>query len=92
MMVYEVRRPTKDEARRIAQRMYQALLSEHSWPFASELSADALDALSSVPPREMKKRLLDALGQARMNRRDHIEPQDIGKMATREQRGIGFTF
>lgn len=91
MMVYEVRRPTKDEARRIAQRMYQALLSEHSWSFANELGADALDALSSVPPREMKKRLLDALGQARMNRRDYIAPQDIGKTASRGQRGIGFT-
>jgi ATP-dependent Lon protease len=91
MMVYEVRRPTKDEARRIAQRMYQALLREHSWPFVSSLSDDSLDTLASVPPREMKKRILDALGQARMQRRDYVQPSDIGRTAAREQKRIGFT-
>ncbi len=90
MMVYEVRRPTRDEARRIGQRMYQALLREHAWSFAPQLGDDALDALAAVPPREMKKRILDALGQARLHRRDHVEPGDFGRAPSRERR-IGFT-
>ena len=89
MMVYEVRRPTRDEARRIGQRMYQALLREHSWSFAPQLGDDALDALAAVPPREMKKRILEALGQARLHRRDHVLPEDFTRAPARERR-IGF--
>ena len=83
------RRPTRDEARRIGQRMYQALLREHAWsPSLRELGDDALDALAAVPPREMKKRILDALGQARLHRRDHVEPGDFGRARPRKR--IGF--
>lgn len=90
MAVYEVRAPNVDEARRIGQRIYQALLGEHNWAFARELSDDALDRLATLPPREMKKRLLDALGQARLDKRDFVKPKDFGTMQARQTRRIGF--
>lgn len=91
MAVYEVRRPTHDEAREIGRAIYRGLLSEHRWAFLEELEDDALDILAEFPPREMKKRLLDALGQARLARRDYVTPEDFTRPATRSgARKIGF--
>jgi ATP-dependent Lon protease len=90
MAVYDVRSPTRDEAKRIGRSIYSGLLAEHRWRFAREITDEALDALSSVPPREMKKRLLDALGRARLAMRDFLRPDDFATAAPRLQRAMGF--
>jgi ATP-dependent Lon protease len=44
-----------------------------------------------MPPRDMKKLLLDAFGTARLAGRDHLEPEDIDakKLCGRRAR-VGF--
>lgn len=77
MAVYEVPAPTPQEAAVIATNVYRTLKMENDWAFASDLDADVLELLSRVPPREMKKMLLDALGSARVARRDYLAPSDV---------------
>ena len=50
-----------------------------------------LERLASIPPRDMKKLLLDAFGNARIAGRDHLVPEDIDakKLCGRKAR-VGF--
>lgn len=90
MAVYEVPAPTAEQARVIAQNAYQHLLIENAWPFETELTSDVLDRLAAVPPREMKKRLIDALGAAARDKRNALKADDIGCEHTSKKRSIGF--
>jgi ATP-dependent Lon protease len=55
------------------------------------LSGDVLDKLASIPPRDMRKLLLDALGTAKLAGRDHLLPEDVDsrKLCGRRAR-LGF--
>ncbi len=77
MNVYTVERPDEEGSRRIALSVYQALLDQHNWPFPPEPADSVLDRLAEIPPRDMKKLLLDAFGNARLAGRDHLVPEDI---------------
>jgi ATP-dependent Lon protease len=77
MNVYAIDRPDAAASRRIALMVYQAILDQHDWPFPSEPSDDVLDKLTGIPPRDMRKLLLDAFGNARMRDRDVLTPDDI---------------
>jgi ATP-dependent Lon protease len=91
MQVYEIPSPTPEQARHIAQRMYGGMLKEHTkWAFESELHDDALEALSRIAPREMKKKLLGALGEACLAHRDFITADDFGGAAVKTKQSIGF--
>ena len=50
-----------------------------------------IERLASIPPRDMKKLLLDAFGTARLAGRDHLVPEDIDakKLCGRRAR-VGF--
>jgi ATP-dependent Lon protease len=50
-----------------------------------------LDRLTTIPPRDMKKLLLDAFGTARLAGRDCLVPEDIDakKLCGRKAR-LGF--
>jgi ATP-dependent Lon protease len=91
MAVYEVPAPTRDQAAVIAGNIYAALKAENGWAFAPDLDGAVLELLSEVPPREMKRRLLDAMGAARVARRDYLTPQDVrAAHAKPKPRPIGF--
>ncbi len=91
MNVYAIERPDAEGSRRIAQAVYREILEQHNWPFPSEPSALVLDRLMTIPPRDMKKLLLDAFGNARLAGRDHLVPEDIDakKLCGRRAR-VGF--
>ena len=91
MNVYVIERPDQDGARRIALAVYHEILEAHRWPFPAEPSDDVLDTLAGVPPRDMRKLLLDAFGTARLADRDHLVPEDIDsrKLCGRRAR-VGF--
>lgn len=91
MNVYAIERPDAEGSRRIAQAVYREILEQHNWPFPSEPSALVLDRLMAIPPRDMKKLLLDAFGNARLAGRDHLVPEDIDakKLCGRRAR-VGF--
>jgi len=91
MNVYVIERADGEGARRIATSVYREILDQHNWPFPPEPSDALLDRLMTVPPRDMKKVLLDAFGTARLAGRDYLVPEDIDakKLCGRKTR-VGF--
>jgi ATP-dependent Lon protease len=90
MEVYEVPAPTFEQARTIAASIYGNLLRAHNWKFPPALSDDSLDAAARFKPREMRKRLLDAMGTAKMAGRSVVQPDDFGTSAVARKHSIGF--
>jgi ATP-dependent Lon protease len=91
MNVYEIDRPDAEGSRRIALSVYREILDAHRWPFPPEPSESVLDKLAAIPPRDMRKLLLDAFGTAQLAGRDHLIPDDIDsrKLCGRRAR-LGF--
>jgi ATP-dependent Lon protease len=91
MNVYAIDRPDADGSRRIALTVYREILDAHRWPFPGEPVDGVVERLASFPPRDMRKLLLDAFGNARLANRDHLVPEDIDatKLCGRKAR-IGF--
>lgn len=77
MNVYAIERPDAEGSRRIALAVYREILEQHHWPFPPEPDEAVVAKLAAIPPRDMKKLLLDAFGTARLGGRDHLLPEDI---------------
>jgi ATP-dependent Lon protease len=77
MNVYEIERPDAEGSRRIALAVYREILDAHRWPFPAEPAEAVIERLAAIPPRDMRKLLLDAFGTARLAGRDHLVPEDI---------------
>ena len=77
MNVYTIEQPDAHGALRIALAVYHEILDAHRWPFPHDPSESVLDRLSALPPREMRKLLVDAFGTARLANRDYLVPEDI---------------
>ena len=91
MNVFQIETPGPEAARHIAKQLYESIRKEHDWGqfFQSDVGDDVLDRLSDLPPREMRRALVTAFGNARLDGRDHIQAQDLPKSATARSR-IGF--
>lgn len=91
MNVYAIDRPDAEGSRRIALSVYREILDQHHWPFPPEPSEGLVERLATIPPRDMKKLLLDAFGTARLAGRDCLVPEDIDarKLCGRKAR-VGF--
>jgi len=90
--VYEIAPPDQDGARRIAQSIYSEIRCGHEWGlrFPDIPSEDVLDALAQLGPREMKRAITNAFGNAKLAGRLEMLPVDItDSRAPRKQR-IGF--
>ena len=91
MNVYEVCAPDRDAARSIAARLYRQIRAAHDWgqQFEAEPCDDVLDAMSELAPREMRRAWMTAFGNAKLDRRDHVDVADLPDV--RAKRGaIGF--
>ena len=82
---------TVDEARGIASRMCGSILSQHHWGrfFQAELGDEVLDQLARMPPRDMRRSLMTAFGNARLARRDRLLGVDLPDRSAPRQR-MGF--
>ena len=91
MNVFEISAPSLDAARKIAAHLYRSIRSEHDWGqrFEPEPIDDALDALATMAPREMRRALMTAFGNARLDNRYRIEPDDLPRAGSGKSR-IGF--
>jgi ATP-dependent Lon protease len=91
MNVYVIDPPDAEGSRLIALRVYQSILDQHRWPFPAEPAESVLDRVAGIPPRDMRKLLLDAFGNARIAGRDYLVPEDIDltKLCGRKAR-LGF--
>ncbi len=79
MNVYAIEPPDFDGSRRIAQGIYDELRGEHAWgrAFPTQLGAEALDRVARLKPREMRRVLLAAFGNAKLDGRDEVRADDV---------------
>ena len=89
--VYEIEAPDASGSRAIALSIYSDIRSAHDWgrQFPSVPSESALDKLASLAPREMRRALQAAFGNAKLAGRSELGPDDIQDGRSKKQR-IGF--
>lgn len=90
MNVFEIPRPDRDAARRIAARLYAEIVGDHDWGFPPEIPEAVLDSVAAMPPRDMRKVLLAALGAAKLDGRDQLTIRDLDAGRSGRTRKIGF--
>ncbi len=91
MNVYFIDRPDSSGAVKIALAVYRDILSDHNWGFPDEPEERVLAMLSEIPPRDMRKILIDAFGNARLEGRDRLIAKDLDiEKATRRKSRMGF--
>ncbi len=90
--VYEIEAPDEEGARRIAAGIYRELRDEHAWgrQFPETLAADALDRLAKLKPREMRRVMLTAFGNAKLAGRNEVLLADITEDRIARKPRIGF--
>ena len=91
LAVYEIEPPDAEGAARIARTLYGEIRGAHDWgrQFPEALSASALEKLAALPPREMRRAIQCAFGNAKIAGRTEVGPDDIQDPRARKQR-IGF--
>jgi ATP-dependent Lon protease len=92
MNVYSIDPPDAEGSRRIASVIYRELREDHSWGrlFPTELAADALDRIARLKPREMRRVMLTAFGNAKMAGRHEVLADDISDERIARKARIGF--
>jgi ATP-dependent Lon protease len=91
LAVYEIDPPDAEGAVRIAGNIYREIRNAHDWgrQFPEALSQSALDKLACMPPREMRRAIHSAFGNAKVAGRTEVGPDDIQDGRSRKPR-IGF--
>lgn len=92
MNVYEIPAPDMAGARRIAQRLYREIRDSHAWGarFPEQLEDPVLDRLAAVAPREMRRALMGAFGNAKLAGRVEIVAADLPSDRSARRQRIGF--
>jgi ATP-dependent Lon protease len=91
MNVFEVEAPDLDAARTIARNLYLSIRADHDWGnrFDPEPASDLLDVLAELAPRDMRRALMTGFGNARLQSREEIRPDDLPKPGSGKTR-VGF--
>lgn len=91
MNVFEIDPLTPAQARHIARRLYQSIRASHDWGsrFDAVPGDDLLDKLATLVPREMRRALMAAFGNARLASRGMVQVDDLPRSAAGKSR-IGF--
>ncbi len=91
MNVFEIAPPSAEAARKIAAHLYRQMRDEHDWGqrFDPEPGPDVLDQLASLAPRDMRRALVTAFGNARLHSRYTVEAEDLPRGGASRAR-IGF--
>jgi len=91
LSIYEIDAPDVEGSSRIAASIYREVRGTHDWgrKFPEALSPSSLEKLAALPPREMRRSIHAAFGNAKIDGRDEVRPEDIQDGRNRKQR-IGF--
>jgi len=91
MHVYEIEAPDADGAARIALAIYREIRGAHDWGkrFPQAPAAAVVDKLAALSPREMRRAVLAAFGNAKIASRAELRPEDV-QDARGLRRRIGF--
>jgi ATP-dependent Lon protease len=92
MNVYTIDPPDAEGSRRIAAGIYRDLREEHGWGrlFPEELGAEALDRVATLKPREMRRVMLSAFGNAKLAGRHEVLAEDVVEDRIARKPRIGF--
>lgn len=90
--VYEIDAPDAEAAAKIAQSIYRDIREAHDWgrQFPESLGAAALERLSEISPREMRRAIMQGFGNAKLAGHDEIGLDDISDQRTPKKARIGF--
>ena len=91
MHVYEIEPPDAEGAARIALAIYREIRCAHDWGkrFPEAPAAAVVDKLAALSPREMRRAVLAAFGNAKVAGRAELRPEDV-QDARGPRRRIGF--
>ena len=92
LTVYEIDAPDVDGAVRIAHAIYDDIRSSHDWgrPFPEKLSPPVLEKLAAMAPREMRRAIHSAFGNAKLAGRNEVSPDDVQDGRAGRKSRIGF--
>ena len=92
MNVYEIEAPDADATRRIAATIYREIRALHDWGrrFPLEPGPLVLERMASLSPREMRRLINKAFGNASLAARDELLPEDIDDKRALKKARIGF--
>ena len=92
MNVYEIQAPDREGAMKIAQAIYAEIRGSHDWgrQFPERLGEEVLDRLAAASPREVRRTVLAAFGNAKLAGHDAIELEDLPEGRSARKARIGF--
>jgi len=92
MDVFVIDRPDQESSVKIAMSIYRDILELHKWNFETEPSDDVVECLAEESPRDMRKVLINAFGNAKLDRRDYLLTKDFDnrKSSSGKKAKIGF--
>ena len=90
--VYEIEPPDAGGSARIAATIYREIRGAHDWgrQFPEMPSRAALEKLASLPPREMRRALQSAFGNAKLAGRSEVSADDVQDPRAGRRQRIGF--
>jgi ATP-dependent Lon protease len=90
--VYEIEAPDAEGSARIAATIYREIRNAHDWgrQFPEAPSPGALEKLAALPPREMRRALQSAFGNAKLAGRSEVGPDDVQDPRAGRRQRIGF--
>jgi len=91
MNVFDIDMPDDEAARKIAAKLYRGIRADHDWGqrFDPEPPDGVLGALSRLAPREMRRALMTAFGNAKLDGRHTLQERDLPDAGAKKS-SIGF--
>jgi ATP-dependent Lon protease len=92
MNVYSIQAPDNEGSRKVAQMIYTEIRCGHDWgkSFPEAPAPLVLDRLAEMGPREMRRAIMNAFGNAKLAHRNELQADDIGGTRTPKKQRIGF--
>ena len=92
MNVYEIEAPDAAGSARIAKSLYREIREAHDWGrrFPETPSGNVVEKLSLLTPREMRRAVQAAFGNAKVAGRDELQAEDVDLRRGSRKARIGF--
>jgi ATP-dependent Lon protease len=92
MNVYEIDPPDAAGSARIARTIYREIRAAHDWGrrFPEEPGAALVDKLAALTPREMRRAVQTAFGNAKIAGRSEVSPDDVPDNRGARRQRVGF--
>ncbi len=92
MNVYQIDPPDAGGSARIARSLYREIREAHDWGkrFPEAPSGSVVEKLAVLTPREMRRAVQAAFGNAKVAGRDELRPEDVDLQRGGKRQRIGF--